>query len=272
MERLKSKSGNLKNVLTIIFVAICIAVVASAGLLRSKITVDQNVAADELFARNYNITSGDIIRQACELLGKPYAKSGNGKGAMDPYVEEPELLSPNQIGTYGIDCSGLIYWTLASLGQQTENFAINTPVPVDTYHWLRYNNGSTDLYWKECSNNPYYYGVGNVSAYDYTKINGKTVKLYKVEERIGEKRYYEFGANKQYLPAGIIVISNAKALVGYTPKDLGFSDTDTHVIQDNEIEDHSWITLGYLDTTDPNEVKRILVEMGVPEASLITER
>ena len=40
------------------------------------------------------------------------------------------------INNLGIDCSGLVYYTLTQLGYKTSGFSWNNPVPVDTDHWL----------------------------------------------------------------------------------------------------------------------------------------
>ena len=74
-------------------------------------------------------TGGDVIKKACELLGTSY---GDGKGGLN-YYGTGKPSSASNIST--IDCSGLVAWTLASLGYSTSGFGFNGPVPLDTYHW-----------------------------------------------------------------------------------------------------------------------------------------
>ena len=46
----------------------------------------------------------------------------------------------------GIDCSGLVYYTLTHLGYSTSGFSWNNPVPVDTAHWLSVGDNCTITY------------------------------------------------------------------------------------------------------------------------------
>lgn len=255
MER---KSKKVVSVLMVSIALICVAIITGISILSTKILVDNNKPTNELLADNSKLTSDQIIVQACKLLGTKYA-FGN-KGASGIYGTPSKPFTESQVKNLGIDCSGLIYWTLSSLGQSTQGFGYNNPVPVDTFHWLQYWTGSTRAYWSECTNTT---GVGNKSAKTANlTINGNKVEVLKAEDQIGDLRYYEYGQKGQYLPAGTIVISNGKALGGKTLSDGTYVGAD-------EVEDHSWITLGYLDTTNPDDVINYLVSLGVPRENLI---
>ena len=104
-------------------------------------------------------TGGDVIKKACELLGTHY---GNGKGGLN-YNGTGKPSPASNVLTSTIDCSGLVAWTLASLGYSTSGFGFNGPVPLDTYHW--------------------YNGVLNTSTERTVKYSGisKTVKFEKVD-------------------------------------------------------------------------------------------
>ena len=70
-----------------------------------------------------------VIAKAATLLGYPYTP-----------------LSVQTINNLGIDCSGLVYYTLTQLGYKTSGFSWNNPVPVDTDHWLTVNDNCTISY------------------------------------------------------------------------------------------------------------------------------
>ena len=79
-----------------------------------------------------------VIAKAATLLGSPYT-FGN-KGYWYAYNQgQYTPLSVETINNLGIDCSGLVYYTLTQLGYKTSGFSWNNPVPVDTDHWLTVN-------------------------------------------------------------------------------------------------------------------------------------
>lgn len=86
-----------------------------------------------------------VIAKAATLLGTPYTY-GN-KGYWHAYVQgQYTPLSVETINNLGIDCSGLVYYTLTQLGYKTSGFSWNNPVPVDTDHWLTVNDNCTITY------------------------------------------------------------------------------------------------------------------------------
>lgn len=256
MEKFRNKFSNVKSIFTILLVAICIAVVASIGLLKSKITVDQNQAVESLYAGG-TLTSEDIIVRACKLLGKTYGNNGEKGG--DAYRTNPTFYEATDSRLNSIDCSGLVYWTLGGLGVRTLNvsdFRQDVGLPVDTTHWLTYNKNGNIYYWKECSGDA---SAKSVKASDtklkYT-LNGTTydIKVLKANETITtNNRYYQYN-NGEKLPAGTIVVS-----YGEDPAN-------------SKTKDHAWITLGDLGTSDAQEVKSILKNMGVTVSDDVLNR
>lgn len=88
---------------------------------------------------------------AFSMLGTPYTFGNKGysgiytQGAYAP-------LSVSTINSLGIDCSGLVYYTLTQLGYSTSGFSWNNPVPVDTAHWLTVSDSCTITYGGKTSN------------------------------------------------------------------------------------------------------------------------
>lgn len=60
------------------------------------------------------------------------------------YSEKPQ--QTEFVRNQGIDCSGLVYYTLTHLGFKTAGFSWNNPVPVDTAHWISVNDQCTITY------------------------------------------------------------------------------------------------------------------------------
>ena len=90
-------------------------------------------------------SSDTVIAKAATLLGTPYT-FGN-KGYWYAYNQgQYTPLSVQTINNLGIDCSGLVYYTLTQLGYKTSGFSWNNPVPVDTDHWLSVNDNCTITY------------------------------------------------------------------------------------------------------------------------------
>ena len=79
-----------------------------------------------------------VIAQAAQLLGTKYTYGTKGG---NPYSTPYTLKTVSQTMAQGIDCSGLVWWTLTNLGYKTSGFGQNNPVPADTFGWL----GSTEI-------------------------------------------------------------------------------------------------------------------------------
>ena len=90
-------------------------------------------------------TSDKVVAQAATLLGCKYLFGYKGytgvyyQGSYKPMTEAA-------VRKQGIDCSGLVYYTLTHLGYQTGGFSWNNPVPVDNAHWLTISDKCTVTY------------------------------------------------------------------------------------------------------------------------------
>ena len=90
-------------------------------------------------------TVDEVIFQAATLLGSPYAFGCKGYTGIY-YQDSYKPLDTEFVRNQGIDCSGLVYYTLTHLGFKTAGFSWNNPVPVDTNHWLSINDDCTITY------------------------------------------------------------------------------------------------------------------------------
>lgn len=124
-----------------------------------------------------------VIAKAATLLGTPYTY-GN-KGYWYAYDQDQYTpLSVETINNLGIDCSGLVYYTLTQLGYKTSGFSWNNPVPVDTDHWLTVNDNCTITY------------DGKTSKVEVEKKNIKTT----------DRPYWE-RADGSVITAGSVVVA-----------------------------------------------------------------
>ena len=130
-------------------------------------------------------SSDTVIAKAATLLGSPYT-FGN-KGYWYAYNQgQYTPLSVRTINNLGIDCSGLVYYTLTQLGYKTSGFSWNNPVPVDTDHWLTVNNNCTITY------------DGVTSKVDVEKKNIKTT----------DRPYWECSDGSTITPGSVVVAQN----------------------------------------------------------------
>ena len=126
-----------------------------------------------------------VIAKAATLLGYPYT-FGN-KGYWYAYNQDQYTpLSVQTINNLGIDCSGLVYYTLTQLGYKTSGFSWNNPVPVDTDHWLTVNDNCTISY------------GGKTSKVDVEKKNIKTT----------DRPYWECSNGLTITPGSVVVAQN----------------------------------------------------------------
>lgn len=126
-----------------------------------------------------------VIAKAATLLGSPYT-FGN-KGYWYAYNQgQYTPLSVQTINNLGIDCSGLVYYTLTQLGYKTSGFSWNNPVPVDTAHWLSVNDNCTISY------------GGKTSKVDVEKQNIKTT----------DRPYWECSDGSTITPGSVVVAEN----------------------------------------------------------------
>ena len=90
-------------------------------------------------------TADEVIAEAATLLGAPYGWGFKGYTGVY-YQESYSPLDLDYVRNQGVDCSGLLYYTLAHLGFSTSGFSWNNPVPVDTPHWLSVSDNCTVTY------------------------------------------------------------------------------------------------------------------------------
>ena len=130
-----------------------------------------------------------VIAKAATLLGSPYT-FGN-KGYWYAYNQgQYTPLSVQTINNLGIDCSGLVYYTLTQLGYKTSGFSWNNPVPVDTDHWLSVNDNCTITY------------DGVTSKVDVEKQNIKTT----------DRPYWECADGSNITPGSVVVAENPSGI------------------------------------------------------------
>lgn len=113
----------------IAFAAACAVMLGAFGSAAPKAYADNDDAEEPL------ITEKAVISKACELLGVQYQLGRKGS----PDVSGFRVYDRATIENEGIDCTGLIFWTFASLGasvQHTVNRGMNwAVVPIATYYW-----------------------------------------------------------------------------------------------------------------------------------------
>ena len=127
-----------------------------------------------------------VVAKAATLLGSPYT-FGN-KGYWYAYNQgQYTPLSVQTINNLGIDCSGLVYYTLTQLGYSTSGFSWNNPVPVDTAHWLTVSDSCTITY------------NGVTSKVDVEKANIKTT----------DRPYWECSDGSTITPGSVVVAENS---------------------------------------------------------------
>ena len=130
-------------------------------------------------------SANTVIAKATTLLGSPYT-FGN-KGYWYAYNQgQYTPLSVQTINNLGIDCSGLVYYTLTQLGYKTSGFSWNNPVPVNTAHWLSVNDNCTISY------------NGVTSKVDVEKANIKST----------DRPYWECSDGSTITPGSVVVAEN----------------------------------------------------------------
>lgn len=154
------------------------------SMLGSSMSGAITASAASSSAENAAFPSADtVIAKAATLLGTPYTYGNKGYWyAYDQGQYTP--LSVETINNLGIDCSGLVYYTLTQLGYKTSGFSWNNPVPVDTDHWLTVNDNCTITY------------DGKTSKVEVEKKNIKTT----------DRPYWEC-ADGSVITAGSVVVA-----------------------------------------------------------------
>ena len=173
------KSKILKKLSTGFMAGLC-----AFSMLGSSMSGAITASAASTPMENPAFPSADtVIAKAATLLGTPYTYGNKGYWyAYDQGQYTP--LSVETINNLGIDCSGLVYYTLTQLGYKTSGFSWNNPVPVDTDHWLTVNDNCTITY------------DGKTSKVEVEKKNIKTT----------DRPYWEC-ADGSIITAGSVVVA-----------------------------------------------------------------
>lgn len=169
----------------------------------------QTKAANMITTENSAFPSADeVIAQAAELLGSPYGWGFKGYTGVY-YQGSYSPLSLDYVRNQGVDCSGLIYYTLTHLGYKTSGFSWNNPVPVDTMHWLTVGDNCTISY------------GGITSKIDVEKENLPTPSNTQAAKTY---EYWECADGSTITPGSVVIADNLNG------------------------EDHSWIYMGEFDS------------------------
>ena len=177
----KTKSKILRKLSAGLMAGLC-----AFSMLGSSVSGAITANAASTSTENSAFPSSDtVIAKAATLLGSPYT-FGN-KGYWYAYNQgQYTPLSVRTINNLGIDCSGLVYYTLTQLGYKTSGFSWNNPVPVDTDHWLSVNDNCIISY------------GGKTSKIDVEKKNIKTT----------DRPYWECSDGSTITPGSVVVAQN----------------------------------------------------------------
>ena len=177
----KTKSKILRKLSAGLMAGLC-----AFSMLGSSVSGAITANAASTSTENSAFPSSDtVIAKAATLLGTPYT-FGN-KGYWYAYNQgQYTPLSVQTINNLGIDCSGLVYYTLTQLGYKTSGFSWNNPVPVDTDHWLTVSDNCTITY------------DGVTSKVDVEKQNIKTT----------DRPYWECSDGSTITPGSVVVAQN----------------------------------------------------------------
>ncbi len=177
----KIKSKILKKLSAGFMAGLCVF-----SMLGSSMSGVITAIAASTSTENSAFPSADtVVAKAATLLGSPYT-FGN-KGYWYAYNQgQYTPLSVQTINNLGIDCSGLVYYTLTQLGYSTSGFSWNNPVPVDTAHWLTVSDSCTITY------------NGVTSKVGVEKANIKTT----------DRPYWECSDGSTITPGSVVVAEN----------------------------------------------------------------
>ena len=181
----KTKSKILRKLSAGLMAGLC-----AFSMLGSSVSGAITANAASTSTENSAFPSADtVIAKAATLLGSPYT-FGN-KGYWYAYNQgQYTPLSVQTINNLGIDCSGLVYYTLTQLGYKTSGFSWNNPVPVDTDHWLTVSDNCTITY------------DGVTSKVDVEKQNIKTT----------DRPYWECADGSNITPGSVVVAENPSGI------------------------------------------------------------
>ncbi|MCD8094693.1 MAG: hypothetical protein LUE12_00975 [Ruminococcus sp.] len=200
---------------------------AAAGAISMTTLVSSfpTITAEAATSGTIALDGEDIIEQACKVLGAKYSYGSQGTASRSSVTEYPiasTIYDADDVNH--LDCAGLVYWTLTSLGVSTSGFKANCPVPYTTNTWLYDSIGNH---------------ITSSSALSFTYKNVTETK-YVAKSQTWTKQYTGSGTKRDYwetsgsdIDAGSIVIAE------------GYTSSETR----NSSADHMWIYLGEFDST-----------------------
>ena len=164
-----------------------IAGICAFSMLGTNLSIKISAsAANTISTENSAFPTVDkVIAQAATLLGSPYGWGFKGYTGVY-YQGSYTPLSLDFVQNQGVDCSGLIYYTMTHLGYKTSGFSWNNPVPVDTMHWLTVSDKCTVTY------------------------NGVTSKIDVEKKAIKstERPYWECADGSTITPGSVVIADN----------------------------------------------------------------
>ena len=205
----------------------------------------------------FKLNGKDIVKNAAIFLGDKYGEPDNKvvRGA-------------------NLDCSQLVQSALVKSGvNNISGFQIldghGKNIPEQTMDWFVNGNGAKQA-WSQLKYWKYDTSTQKIVDIPYNKSNNDTYSIYKYKDKLtvdGQKinvlkvndpitsnlRYYQYydGTTKRELPMGTIIISYGSQ----------WRSGDWSTGKQN----HAWICIGNLGTTNANEAANILINMGIIE-------
>ena len=76
-----------------------------------------------------------VVKQAATLLGCKYLFGAKGYSGVYKTAADLKALDESYIRNQGIDCSGLVYYTLTHLGYKTSGFSTSTHADYVANSW-----------------------------------------------------------------------------------------------------------------------------------------
>lgn len=119
-------------------------------------TNDYTTDISNLYPYRFLVEPGELIAKACTALGTKYVSGGKGAGGQiinGRFVSiydgaKPTFFSVAELstkGAKGIDCSGLVYWALGSMGVTSQGFYQNKmTLAAETWHYYKGNSAITN--------------------------------------------------------------------------------------------------------------------------------
>lgn len=153
------------------------------------------------------ITEKAVISKACELLGVKYRLGGKGS----PDCSKSTVYERSVFEGYGIDCTGLIFWTYCSLGASIKHTSKANKsrndhiIPIATFFWY---DGSYPYYDLQLS------------------VNGRTAPVQILRNKLKSYDIDYFNADGGgYITPGSVVIMRTE----------------------DQSDEHGWIYIGYVE-------------------------